>query len=174
VGHRTLVAVERADGRFDCYRSQWSTVAALGADPAAIVESVPAGERPVASGVCVDRVLGLLDPVSDERLLVRTHGSVTPYRVRPLDVPAAETADPGDTQLAASGAPVVLLPAPDRDAVERLDVALRTAKGILGDAVDAGLVSQAAAERYLVAFVGRHPDLPDGALWLTPGEVREV
>lgn len=162
------MAVERADGRFDCYRSQWGAVAALDDDPAAVVESVLADGRPVASGASVGRVLGVLDPLSDERLLVRTDGSVTHYLVRRLDVPVAGTAGPGGTQ-PADGVPVVLLPVSDRRAVERLDVVLRTAKGVLGDAVDGGLVPRAAAERYLATVVARHPDLPDGTVWLAPG-----
>lgn len=174
MGHRTLVAVERADDRFDCYRSQWGTVAALDGDPAAVVESVLADGRQVASGVSVDRVLGLLDPLSDEGVLVCTDGSVTLYRVGRLDVPVASTGEPGGTQPAAGGVPVVLLPASDRRAVERLVVALRTAKEVLGDAVDAGLVPRAAAERYLATVVARHPDLPDGAVWLASGRPSPV
>lgn len=158
MGHRALVVVE-TDG-FDCYRSQWGGLASL--DPAAVVESVADG-TPLERGVSAAGVLALLDPRADEALLVRSGDGTVRYLVRWLGVPAAGTDGDG---------PVVLAPVSDPGTAARLDCALRTLKGVLGDAVDAGLLGPRGAVAYLATVLAGHPDLPDGTLWLAPREVR--
>lgn len=162
MGHRALVAVERHGGEFDCYRSQWTGVGPDDGDPAAAVDRIVAAGRPLASGASVSRVLDLLAPRSDEALLVRAAGHTTRYLVRWLGVPTAHDGD----------GPVVLVPTTGFDVVERLDCTLRTAKGVLGDAVDAGLLPRWMAVGYLATMVTRHPDVPEDSIWL-PTEVAE-
>jgi len=152
VGHRALVAVERDDGRFDCYRSQWGGRVAVDADPTTVVERTVAANPPLATAVPVTRVIALLDSRTDEALVVRSGEETTPYLVRWLGVPTTGGDGPG---------PTVLVPVEDPATADRLDCTLRTAKGILGDAVDAGLVSRRLAVGYLVTLVARHPDVPE-------------
>lgn len=157
MGHRALVAVERPGGEFDCYRSQWAGGGPDDGDPVAAVDATVAGQRPLATGASVSRVLDLLAPRSDEALLVRSGDHTTRYLVRWLGVPTAH--DDGD-------GPMVLVPTTDADAVDRLDCTLQTAKGILGDAVDAGLIPHWMAVGYLATTVARHPDVPGDTIWL--------
>ena len=172
MGHRALVAVERDPGQFDCYRSQWGGLAVCEADPTATVAEVVADERPFAVGVSAQGVLSLLDPRSEEALLVRTRVGLSTYLVRRLDVPTVAAGGDDSGSAPVRPASIVLVPASDSRLVERFDVTLRTAKGVLGDAVDAGLFTRTVAERYLEALVARHPDVPGGAVWLTPAAVR--
>jgi hypothetical protein len=156
VGHRTLVAVERRAGEFDCYRSRWGGVAPA-TDPAGDIAATVARVPPLARAASVSHVLCHIAPRTDETLLVRSLAGVESFLVRWLGVPTSD----GD-----GTAPAILVPVDDQAAVERIDCALRTATGVLGDAVDAGLCPQWIAVGYLARFATRHPDIPDETVWL--------
>ncbi|PSP33673.1 hypothetical protein BRC64_02910 [Halobacteriales archaeon QH_10_67_22] len=160
MGHRALVAVER-DG-FDCYRSQWAGLAVARARPDSVVDRVVTATDPVVTGVPASGVLSALDPRMDEALFVRADGETATYLVCRVAVPSSR-AD-GDSW-------VVLVPVADAETADRLDCVFRTLKGVLGDAVDAGLLDRAVAVGYLTSALARHPDLPAGTVWLAPEEV---
>ena len=153
MGHRALHAVPTGGG-YDCYRTRWDGLAVFeGAFP----------ERPdsrllVAEGLDAVGVLGALAG-GDEALFV--HGEDTVYLVRRLDIPLTSVVD------SRSDPESVLLPVSDPETARRLDGDVATAKGILGDAVDAGLCSQWVAEGYLRAFLTRHPDA-GAVVWVPP------
>ncbi|WP_135364228.1 DUF6735 family protein [Halosimplex halophilum] len=180
MGARTLVAVERDADGYDLHRSQWGgehvdrLVALVRADeaPPDLVDP-----EPFRSGASVEELLDSLDPREFEVLVVagdRTEAFLVPRL-------AIET---GRRYGTASGAatdretpstdaePSALVPWPGEAAAERIRRFLRTAKDVLGDAVDAGLVPAPAATRYLAVRVARHPDTldPDAILWIDGGE----
>lgn len=163
MGHRALHAVARPGGRYDCYRSRRTGLAVAEAERADR-SRLPADATPVATGAHTSAVLALLDPRTDEALYVYEDGGVTAYLVRTVDVPTT-----GGPVSRPHPVPVALVPAETAGATRCLDCALDAAKGVLGDAVDAGLLHRRVAERYLAAFLPRHPDAA-GTLWL-PREV---
>ena len=171
MGHRALHAVPTGDGRYDCYRTQWDGLAVFAPSDGA-PDSPDAGRRPIVDPPDDDRlvaesrdaagVLSALDP-GDEALFVHGEGA---YLVCRLTVPTlADEADPPGDRAAATA----LVPVTDAPRARRLDADLRTAREVLGDAVDAGLVPRPMAERYVRAFLARHPDARE-VVWLPPGD----
>jgi hypothetical protein len=153
VGHRALHAVPTEDG-YDCVRTRWGGLAVFDGgfpDP-------PESRRPVAEQVDAVGVLRTLVH-ADEALFV--HEQAAAYLVRPLNVPTAG----GDDQPPGPGR--VLVPVADAGTARRLDRDLATAKGLLGDAVDAGLLAEWTAEAYLRTFVTRHRDA-EAVIWHPP------
>jgi hypothetical protein len=162
VGHRALHAVQTGDGRYDCYRTRWGGLAAF--DPPGGVPGPPDADRLVAESRDAAGVISALDP-GDEVLFVHGEGA---YLVRRLTVPTlAERADLSRDQTAVTA--TALAPVADAQSARRLDADLRTAREVLADAVDAGLVPRPRAERYVRAFLARHPDARD-VVWLPPDE----
>lgn len=162
MGHRALHAVPTGDGRYDCYRTQWDGLAAFA--PSGGIPDPPDADRPVAKSVDAAGVLSVLDR-GDEVLF--DHGEETAYLVCRLTVPALaawpdRTGGPRTTAAA-------LVSVADGRTARRLDADLRTAREVLGDAVDAGLVPRPVAERYVRAFLARHPDTGE-VVWLPAGE----
>ncbi|MFB6223341.1 MAG: hypothetical protein ABEH86_06680 [Haloarcula sp.] len=90
MGRRTLVAVARTDGRYDCRVAHWG----IDADPLA-------QSRPLGTGWTASAVLDWLD-ATDEQLVV-LDGTVRTYSVcwldptllEPDDIALARTDDPG-------------------------------------------------------------------------------
>lgn len=172
MGHRALHAVARPGGGYDCYRSQWDGLSVFD-DQRMVPYRVPRDATHLLDGATVSEVLRQIDPLADEALFVHeAEGRVTAYLVCRLGVPTADGIRGGTTSSEDSkDAPeTALVPIADVAIAQRLDCALRTAKAVLGDAVDAGLLSGTGAERYLAAFLARHPDVPGETLWLS-GEV---
>jgi len=169
VGHRALHVVPTGDGRYDCYRTRWDGLTAFAPsgdipDPASAdrrsVPDLPDADRLVAESRDAAGVLSALDP-GDEALFVHGEGA---YLVCRLTVPPlAERTDPPGNQTAATA--TALVPVGDPRRARRLDADLRTAREVLGDAVDAGLVPRPMAERYVRAFLARHPDARE-LVWL--------
>ncbi len=176
-----MVAVARPDGRYDCYHSQWGgkhldrlvARARNGEVPPDFVDS-----EPVRTAVPVDRVFARIDSRGYEALVaVAVDGAVEAYLVcRPgietgrRTGPDAATAGP-PTDAAASfvrGA-AVLVPWTDAATAARIRRFSRTAKEVLGDAVDAGLLSPQLATAYLLVRLTRHPDVRDELVWFPPG-----
>jgi hypothetical protein len=154
VGHRALHAVPTGDGLYDCYRTRWGGLATF-EHPDRIPDPQDS-HTPVAEAVDAVGVLDLLEP-ADEALFV--HGDDLPYHVVRLHVPTAASGlpdSPGHT---------ALVPVPDAETARRLDCELRTAKDLLGDAVDAALVPRLVADGYLRVFLARHPDTRE-VIWL--------
>ncbi|QPV63736.1 hypothetical protein I7X12_03640 [Halosimplex litoreum] len=184
MGARTLVAVERDAGGYDLHRSQWG-----GECLDRLVDLVRADEappdlvdpEPFRSGASVDELLGSLDPREYEALVVaddRTEAYLV-YRLGIETGREAATAD--DDAVAATGVDGVtaaetaaLVPWPGEAGGERLRRFVRTAKEVLGDAVDAGLLSAPGATRYLAVRLARHPETPDcdGIVWIDGGDSR--
>ncbi|MEF8853768.1 MAG: hypothetical protein V5A44_11325 [Haloarculaceae archaeon] len=152
MGHRALHAVPVEDG-YDCVRTRWGGLAVFDGS----IPDPPDARRPVAERVDAVGVLRALTDV-DEALFV--HGDDVAYLVRRLDVPPVAGVDPGTSVR-------VLLPVADGATARRLDGDLATAKGVLGDAVDAGLLARWMAAAYLRAFVARHPGVR-GVIWERP------
>jgi hypothetical protein len=144
VGHRALHALPTAGGRYDCVRTQWDALAVFEEEFPNLPDS-----RPVVEGVDAVGVLRTLR-AADEALFV--HGEETAYLVWSLAVPA------GDSSGHRGRRGQVLVPVTDADTARLLDRDVTTARGILGDAVDAGLLTRSMAEDYLRAFFARHPD----------------
>ncbi|MBV0924107.1 hypothetical protein KTS45_07800 [Halomicroarcula limicola] len=92
MGRRTLVAVERADGRFDCRYAHWG----VDADP--VAQSEPLGTEWPAAAVCAR-----LDAGFDQLLVC--DGTVRRYCVCWLD---PTLADRGDVALARTDDPAAL------------------------------------------------------------------
>lgn len=170
MGHRALVAVERDDGRYDLYHTQW------GADDSSLQRVLDAGSGAVGylldalggvdrldGALTVADVLDRVDPLTHEALLVLAD-QPTVYLVVAVRVETATT-DAGWTVPEA-----VLVPVADVATADRIRRFARTVDGVLGDAVDAGLVSQALARGYLGARLAAHPDVSPDSLWLTLGE----
>lgn len=145
MGHRALHAVPVGGGRYDCVRTHWGALAVF----EATFPEPPDSRSPVAAGVDAVGVLRALRE-SDEALFV--HGEDTAYLVRSLAVPTI--GEDGSRENARN----VLVPVADGDAARRLDGDITAAREILGDAVDAGLLTRSLADGYLRAFVTRHPD----------------
>jgi len=181
VGARTLVAVGRDADGYDLHRSQWG-----GEHVDRLVDLIRADEappdlvdpEPLRSGVSAGALLDSLDPREYEAFVV-ADGRTEAYLVCRLGIETgreAATAD-GDavTATAADGAtgaePAALVPWPGEAAAGRLRRFVRTAKDVLGDAVDAGLVPAPAATQYLAVRVARHPDTPDAdaIVWIDGG-----
>jgi len=154
VGHRALHAVPAADGLYDCYRTRWDGLAAF--EHPDRVPDLQDFHTPVAEAVDAVGVLDLLEP-TDEALFV--HGEGVAYLVCRLDIPTRETPPGRET------VPLALVSVSDGVAAERLDCELRAVTEVLGDAVDAGFVPRAVAERYLGLFLARHPDALE-VIWL--------
>lgn len=159
MAHRALVAVERAAGQYDCYRSRTGGLAAIDEDPPTAVDAMVVVGHLVGADVSAAGVLDLLDPQTDEALIVEARdGAVTSYLVVWLglvgraDVPEA--------------APAVLVPVSDGVAADHLRRTVRAWKGVLGDGVDAGILPSDVALGYLTVAVARHPDVPGEAIWL--------
>ncbi|MFB6139419.1 MAG: DUF6735 family protein [Halosimplex sp.] len=179
MGARTLVAVERPDGRYDCYRTQWG-----GEQLDRLVASARAGElppglvdpEPVRSAVPADRVLAALDPLEYEAL-VAVGETVAAYLVVRLGIETSrEAAADAAADSGSDGPPAFvrdaagLVPWTDAAAATRLRRFFRTAKDVLGDAVDAELLSEPVAVGYLAVRLVRHPDVSGGILWVPGGE----
>ena len=164
MGHRTFVAVHSGDGRYDCYRFQW------GGDGESLERDwagfdAAEDRSPTATGLTVEGVLARLDPLSDETLFVRG-GEKRTYLVVSL-------------ALVTSASPVKRAPDAVLVSVEHADGAAsirrfaRTLKGVLGDAVDAGLVPRVVARGYLAVRLARHPDATERPLFVSGARHRE-
>ncbi|QLH77607.1 hypothetical protein HZS55_09990 [Halosimplex rubrum] len=186
MGARTLVAVERDAGGYDLHRSQWG-----GEHVDRLVDLIRVDEappdlvdpEPFRAGASVDELLDSLDPREYEAFVVADDRTEA-YLVCRLDIETGREAatavardvTDADTTVDADGPTVAdaaaLVPWPGEAAAERLRRFVRTAKDVLGDAVDAGLVPAPAATRYLAVRIARHPDTPDGdaILWIDGGE----
>jgi len=178
VGARTLVAVERRDGRYDLHHSQW------GGEHLDRLSTVESGDElapelvdpePICTLVPVQRLLSALDPRAHEAVVVVGETTET-YLVCWLGVetsresgsaPAATTRD--ECSSAFTGDATALVPWTDDATTARLRRFLRTTKDVLGDAVDAGLVPGWLATAYLAVRLARQPDSPDNVLWLPTG-----
>ena len=160
MGHRALHAVQTGDGRYDCYRTRWGGLAAF--DPPGGVPGPPDADRLVAESRDAAGVLSALDP-GDEVLFVHGEGS---YLVCRLAVPTL-AGRPGPTGDRTAATATALVPVPDGRRARRLDADLRTAREVLGDAVDAGFVPRPMADSYVRAFLARHPDARE-VVWLPP------
>lgn len=164
MGARTLVAVERDAGGYDLHRSQWG-----GEHVDRLVALLRAGEVPpdlvdagaFRAGVSAGELLDSLDPREYEAFVV-ADGQTEAYLVCRLGI---------ETGREAGDEPAALVPWSGEAAAERLRRFVRTAKEVLGDAVDAGLMPAPAATRYLAVRIARHPDTPDSdaILWLRGG-----
>lgn len=176
MGHRALVAVERADGRYDLYYSQWGAhgwrLAAIlarpgGADPT--TGGAPVGPAPLATGCTFDALLGdHLDFQAYEALfLVARSGAVRPHLVCWFGLPGVDRLRPGDGGLIAVDAD-----APATDG-EYLRGWFAGTKETVLDAVDRGAFTPAGARAYLAARVDSWSDArrvrfgPDAAV---PGD----
>ncbi|QLH82882.1 DUF6735 family protein [Halosimplex pelagicum] len=183
MGARTLVAVERDAGGYDLHRSQWG-----GEHVDRLVDLVRADEAPpdlvdpvpFRSGASADELLDSLDPREYEAFVVADDRTEA-YLVCRLGIETGResaTAVAGTATDAGAATDVAdaaaLVPWPGEAAAERLRRFVRTAKDVLGDAVDAGLVPAPAATQYLAVRVARHPDTPDtdAILWLDGGDSR--
>ncbi|ELZ22472.1 hypothetical protein C475_18208 [Halosimplex carlsbadense 2-9-1] len=175
MGARTLVAIERDADGYDLHRSQWG-----GEHVDRLVDLVRADEappdlvdpEPFRSGVSADELLDSLDPREFEAFVVADDRTEA-YLVCRLGIETGrEAATADDDAVAATGTEsAALVPWPGEAAAERLRRFVRTAKDLLGDAVDAGLVPAPAATQYLAVRIARHPDTPDPAaiLWVEGG-----
>lgn len=175
-----MVAVARPDGRYDCYHSQWGgehldrLVASVrdGGAPPDLVDP-----DPVSTAVPAGRVLDRLGSRGYEAL-VAADGAVEAFLVCR---PGIETGRPPDadgpaetrTEPAASFVrdAVVLVPWTDEATAARVRRFSRTAKEVLGDAVDAGLLPAWAATGYLPVRLTRHPDVRDEIVWFPSGVI---
>ncbi|WP_436932336.1 DUF6735 family protein [Halosimplex halobium] len=182
MGARTLVAVERDAGGYDLHRSQWGgehvdrLVALVRADeaPPDLVDP-----EPFRSGASAEAVLDSLDPREFEAFVV-ADGRTEAFLVPRLGIETGRQpgsparADTDRKTRSTDAEPAALVPWPGEAAAERIRRFLRTAKDVLGDAVDAGLVPAPAATRYLAVRVARHPDTPDAdaVLWIDGGDPR--
>lgn len=162
MGHRALVAVEDADGRYSCYRSQWGGLAAFGSVPPPAVVAEASDHTPLARDLDAAGVLESLDRRSDEALFVdAVAGGVRTYLVCRLGVPTAR-GDPCGV------GPTALVPVTDPATAREIECVHRTLSAVLGDAVDAGLVTAEAAVAYLGTAMAGHPDVTGETLWLLP------
>lgn len=164
MAHRALVTVERPDGRYDCYRARWGGLTVFERGGAASVVADAVAGSPLERGASVRSVLAALDPPLDEAFLVRdAAGRITTYLVCWLGLQTS-VAD-----VASRRAPTALVPVTDSDTARELDCVVRTLKGVLGDAVDAGLLPGWLARGYLVVAVARHPAVAGDAVWFDQG-----
>jgi hypothetical protein len=189
VGARTLVAVERRDGRYDLHHSQWggehldrlSTMESGDAPPELV------DPEPIDTAVPVRRLLSVLDPRAHEAVVV-VGETTESYLVCWLGIetsresgsaPAADAREEGSSAFTGDATAAVsrtddvtaLVPWTDEAATARLRRFLRITKDTLGDAVDAGLVPAWLATAYLAVRLARHPASSDEALWLPDGVV---
>ena len=164
MGHRALVAVETRPGRYACYRSQWGG-RALGErsrSPESVVSAAVAERGDDGSALAV---LDALDPRDHEALFVaRLDGDVEQFLVIWLGLVLADGVVAPGSSVPVEGA--ALVPVADRAVARRLATWLRVAKDVLGDAVDAGALSPAAAALALRELLARHPEVPPETLWL--------
>ncbi len=173
-----MVAVARPDGRYDCYHSQWG-----GEHLDRLVASVRDGEVPpdlvdpdsVDTTVPTSRVLDRLGSRGYEAL-VAADGTVEAFLVCRPGIETGRQPDaeaPAGTRDDAAASfvrdAVVLVPRTDAAAAARIRRFSRTAKGVLGDAVDAGLLPEWMATAYLAVRLARHPDVRDPILWIPRG-----
>lgn len=170
MGERALVAVERPDGRYDLRHSQWGGAATrlravLGSDDE--VEAVLRTATPVLSDVAAPVVADYLDPREYELLYV-VGDSVTVYLVCRLGTETAGRERDGTPESVVRNA-AALVPLTDATTATRLRRFLRPSKAVLADAVDAGLLPQWAAIRYLGAALSGRPDVPEETMWLPSG-----
>lgn len=179
MGARTLVAVEGPERRYDCYHSQWGgehlewllKQGPLDDGPTGLVD-----EEPTLTGIPADRVLSVVESRTDDALVVQAGDDrVEAYVVCRLDIVTGPGPDPGNTRCDADQAPmaricraIALVPWTDATAAARLRRLLRIGKGILGDAVDAGLIPAWLASAYLGVRLARISDAPDRILWYGP------
>ncbi len=176
-----MVAVARPDGRYDCYHSQWGGEHLDRLVAWAWDDGVPpdlVDPEPVHTAVPADRVLARIDSRGYEALVaVAVDGAVEAYLVCR---PGIETGRPTGTGAATAGTrddaaasfvrdAAVLVPWTDAAAAARIRRFSRTAKEILGDAVDAGLLSAWLATAYLAVRLTRHPDVRSEIIWLPLG-----
>lgn len=168
MGHRALVAVERSNGRYDLHRSRWGAdqlrlLRRL--DPDAPLERDLVDPEPLCSGATAATTLDLLDPVEYEALFAVDRAGVTAYQVIALS-PALATV-PDDRR----ASPSALVPVDDAATAARLRRFCRATKAVLGDAVDAGLLTEGMAIGYLRARLAAHPDVrTDEVIWLPGGD----
>ena len=135
MGHRTLVAVARPDGRFDCRLARWG----VNADPG--VQSTP-----VDSGLSPAAVLESLD-CAIERLVVVRQSTLTTYVVCWLD---PTLADPDDVAVARTEDPTGLR---DWWTDAKSDACDAVARGVDAETARAGLLAALRAHADAV-FVG--------------------
>jgi len=186
VGARALVAVERDADGYDLHRSQWGGECVDRLVDLVRVDEVPpdlVDPEPFRAGVSADELLGSLDPREYEALVV-ADGRTEAYLVCRLGIETGREAGDGPARTQASTSPAVgahagveaaaLVPWPGEAVADRLRRFVRTVKGVLGDAVDAGLLSDPAATRYLAVRLARHPETPDcdGIIWIDGGDSR--
>lgn len=162
VGHRALVAAERADGRYDLYYSQWG---AAGWQLAAILATSRSGDpttgrgavgpAPLATGCTFEALLAEhLDFQAYEALfLVARSGTVRPHLVCWFGLPGVDRVRPGDGGLIAVDAD-----SPVADG-EYLRGWFAGTKETVLDATDRGAFTPAEARAYLAARVGDWRDV---------------
>lgn len=151
MGHRALVAIARRDGDFDVYLAKRGATDAIlerllepdAGLPDGLVDGPPRGQTPSVSALLATH----LDPISHEALLVVGRGgAVTPHAVVPFVLATAdglcEGARPGATVALVGEDGSVLRPAYVRGWVQGT-------AGVLGEAVDAGILSPAEAFGWL-------------------------
>lgn len=178
MGARTLVAVERRDGRYDLHHSQW------GGEHLDRLSAMDRGDglspglvdpNPVCSAVPVQRLLPALKPRAHEAVVVVDETTET-YLVCWLGIETSRESESAPSAEAREGCSsaftgdvTALVPWTDDATAARLRRFLRITKDVLGDAVDAGLVPAWLAAAYLAVRLARHPDSPDDILWLPRG-----
>lgn len=151
MSHRALVAVARADGRYDVHYSHHGgtddRLARLrypGVDPPADL----VGGDPRARGLTIDDVLDdHLDPIEHEALVVvERDGEVVPFVVLPYVLATAD----GLVEWEPRGVAVALV-AGDGNALHPAFLRgwLQGTAGVLGEAVDAGLLTREEAFGWL-------------------------
>lgn len=143
MSHRALVAVARADGRFDVslagHGADDDRLEALGSPGARLPGGLGGGRRLGRAGSIGAVLSRFLDPVEHEALLVvERDGRVTPHAVLPYVIATADGLADGDP----AGA-VLALVADDGSALHPAYVRgwIHGTTGALGEAVDAGLLS---------------------------------
>ena len=166
MGHRTLVAVEIASGRYALGRVQWGGEL-LDCDDrrlAARATRLVAERDPPVTKCDARAVLDAVKPFSDELLvIVDSQGRPTRFLVCSLSVPIRR--DPTGVGRGTSGQ-CVLVEVPDGDAARQVRIGRRTLDGGLGDAVDAGLLPTWLAAGYVGHWLASHPDTVGAPIWL--------
>lgn len=181
MGARTLVAVEGPEGRYDCYHSQWG-----GEHLEWLLEQGPlddgatrlVDEEPTRTGIPADRVLSMVESQVYEALVVREGADhVEVYIVCRLGIETARAPGATNRRSSADEAPtapsrhaLALVPWTDATAAARLRRFSRIGEGILGDAIDAGLLPAWLASAYFGVRLARISDCPDRILWYCPAD----
>jgi len=152
VGHRAFVAIERADGRYDCHYAHWGAdewrlLAALtGADTADAARDCSAVDpAPLVTGVSFETVVDRhVDFQTYEALFRVDRDDITPYTVCWFGFPIAGDHRPD------AGALIALDPADARADGALVRGWVAGTKGLLGALVETGELSVETARGWLV------------------------